>query len=31
MLAALTLSINLLADAYARSMNTSAQPAQPAT
>jgi peptide/nickel transport system permease protein len=31
MLAALTLGINLLADAYARSMNTSAQPAQPAT
>jgi peptide/nickel transport system permease protein len=31
MLAALTLSINLLADAYARSMGTSAQPAQPAT
>jgi peptide/nickel transport system permease protein len=31
MLAALTLSINLLADAYARSMNTSALPAQPAT
>lgn len=31
MLAALTLSINLLADAYARSMNTSAQLVQPAT
>jgi peptide/nickel transport system permease protein len=31
MLAALTLGINLLADAYARSMHTSAQPAQPAT
>jgi peptide/nickel transport system permease protein len=31
MLAALTLSINLLADAYARSMGTSAQTAQPAT
>ena len=31
MLAALTLGINLLADAYARSMNTSAQLVQPAT
>lgn len=31
MLAALTLSINLLADAYARTMNTSVQLAQPAT
>ena len=31
MLAALTLGINLLADAYARSMNTSAQPAVPGT
>jgi peptide/nickel transport system permease protein len=31
MLAALTLSINLVADAYARSMNTSAQSVQPAT
>jgi peptide/nickel transport system permease protein len=31
MIAALTLSINLLADAYARSMNTSVLPAQPAT